>query len=387
MLTFPNLPALKRQLVTDHRMRVTVRIADLDGRHGTDVSDRLIDGQVNLDATAETSRAATITLDDPNHQLALDGRSPLAGGVFVDRLLVCNYGVFIPELGAGGKWIDVPVFRGPITGLSRDGTTLNLACLGKEHLAKGAAWTSMTFGKGHDTVRAIKAILRERVGEDTFDFPDHGGRLADKLSLGRTTSCWETCLRLAGSIGMRLYYDGAGVCVLRDPPDDISWTFKDGDGGSLLSTPTVSYDVSTLANTVLVHGKKNKGKPRITARAIAPRNHPLSPWNIGYKGQPRYLVAEEENDHLRTTGAAQQVANRTLDTLLDEAVEVAFDALPIPHLDPGDLIRVNSTIGTFSIRLRQASIPLNHTGVMSVGVNRQVNVRFPKGHRRRKRRG
>lgn len=385
MLVLKNLPELKRQLVSDHRMRITVRLSDLDGKGPVvDVSDKLIDGQVNLDATAETSRAADLSLYDPGHGLGLDGRSPVAGGVFMDRLVACNYGVFVNELGTSGKWVEVPVFRGPITGLSRDGATLNLSCLGKEHLAKGAAWVSMGFGKGHDTVHAIKAILRERVGETSFDFPDHGGRLADKLSLGRTTSCWEVCLRLAASLGMRLYYDGRGTCVLRDPPNDRSWNFRDGDGGSLLSTPSVAYDISNVINAVWVRGKKSKGKPQITARSIAPRHHPLSPWSIGYNGQPRYLVAELDNDHLRTKKAAQDVADRMLNASLEEAVDVAFDALPVPHLDAGDLVRVESSIGAFNMRLRQASIPLNHTGTMSVGINKQVTMRNRhkrKGHR------
>lgn len=380
--------ALEAQLLRSHQMRVRVKLLDLDGDELADLTPRLLDGQVNIDADAETSRSAELTLDDPDHALHLDSDAPAEGGVYLDRMVSVRYGVLVEEL---GKWIDVPVFCGPVVGLQRDGDTIALSCLGKEHLAKGMAWQPLTLRKGMDTVAAIRAILRERAGEQDFSFPDKGGKLDDQLSLGRLTQPWAVAQQLARSIDRHLFYDGAGVCQLRRIPQDNVWTFADGDGGSVLSFPQVSYDLSSVSNLVWVKGKKPKGKPQVSATATPPRTSALSPYRLGRTitkdGEevtiPRYLVAVVENDRVRSRQDARQLAVRELDRLLRQGVDVSFDSLPIPHLDPLDPVRLATSEASVSFTLRKASIPLVHSGVMSVGTNKRVTPDLRKVRTRR----
>lgn len=370
--------AFSAQLLLPHRMRVRATLMDLDGDELADLSGRLIDGQVNIDATAETSRSASVTLDDPDHALHLDSDAPVEGGVFLDRMIGLDYGVYVDSL---GKWITVPVFRGPVTGMERDGDSLALSCLGKEHLAKGHAWRPMTLRRGMDTVEAIRTILRDRAGETDFAFPKKGGKLPDPVSLGRLTQPWALAQQLAASIDRQLYYDGAGVLRLRKAPSGQVWAFQDGNGGSVLTPPKITYDLSSVSNLVWVKGKKpSKDKPRVSYVAVAQRSHPLSPVKLGRTIRrdgknvviPRYFVTELDNDKIRSRKDARRRGEAELRKLLREGLDLDFDALPAPHLDPLDPVRLKTADADLSFDLLKASIPLTHAGVMAVGTNRRV---------------
>lgn len=362
--------AYEAQLGSTHRVQTDVRLLALsDGRELSNLTPRLLDGQVDIDATAETTRSAQLTINDPDHTLHLDSRGLGDGAIYLDRLIQITLSVFVGKL---NKWIEVPVFRGPVVGLARDGASIKLDALGMEHLSKGQAWLPMSFDTGDDVVATIKAILRDRGGERSFSFPSRGGRLPKPLALGRTSQPWATARTLAASIDRQLYYDGRGVCRLRAIPTAVAWTFKSGNGGTVLSAPDVTYDLSSASNLVWVRGPKIKGKTQVTATAVPPRSHPLSPAALGRNGVPRYLVTVVDNDKIRSKKDAQTIADKRLASVLREGVQVTFDALPVPHLDPLDPIRLTTPDASVTFLLGQLSIPLVHTGVMSVGRNRRV---------------
>lgn len=361
------LADLEAQMRGTARIRVRLTMLNLAGNEVSDLTDRLLDGQVNIDTTAETVRQLSCTLSDPDRSLALDSDSPDDGALYADRMLRATYGFYVDAL---GLWVDVPVFTGPLATFQRNGGSVQVSCLGKEHLAGGQAWRPMQFKQGHNVGDTIKSILRERAGESKFSFPNVKNRLPKGgYSLGRLTSPWVAAQQLAGGIGRQLYYDGAGVCRLRRPPGTTTFTFN---GEVLLSDPDVTYDLSTVRNAVWVRGHKPKKKPQITATATASRNHPLSPWALGRNGEPRYLVEVVERDNVRSRKDARQLASRTLQGLLLEGVSCTFDALPIPHLDPLDVVALKTDEASIRFPLRQASLPLVHGGVMSVGALKRV---------------
>jgi hypothetical protein len=369
--TYPEHQAFLRQLSVTHEMQVRVLLLTLSGTEVADLTSRLLDGQVDIDSTAETTRSLDLSLNDPDHVLHLDSRGLGDGALFLDRLISVIYGVFVPSL---NRWVEVPIFRGPIIALARDDTTLKVNCLGMEHLAKGNAWLPMTFGKGHDVVRTIKAILTERAGEKRFNFPPSGGRLPAPLSLGRMTQPWAASRKLAKSINRQLYYDGSGTCCLRPFPKAVAWTFKSGDGGTVLTLPDVTYDLSSVINTVWVRGKKGTTKkPQITATAYPARDHPLSPWALGRNDHPRYLVEAIDNDAIRSHAEAKEQADDRLGAVLREGVDVTFDAIPVPNLDPYDVLALSTPSASLTFKVGRISIPLSHSEAMSVGANRRVS--------------
>lgn len=85
-------------------------------------------------------------------------------------------------------------------------------------------------------------------------------------------------------------------------------------------------------------------------------------------------MSEVENGALKTLAQTRALALRTLNSALLEGVSVSFDALPVPHLDPQDEVSVSTEGASLTFPLRQASIPLAHGGVMSVGTVRRVSA-------------
>lgn len=372
-------------LLNPYKLHVRVRLQNLSGDDLSDVSERLMDGQVNIDTSQQTTRQASLTINDPNTALNLDSDQAEDGAFYVDRMIRIDYRVWTEAL---DRWVSVPVFTGPVTEMTRNGTDVELSCLGKEYLAQAQAWHPMSFKQGHDVLDAIRAILRERAGETRFDFPDLERRpkIPQKhgISIGRMQTPWSVATRLARSINMQLFYNGAGVCTMRREPSQVQYTFSDGSDGrtpSVVSDASVSFDLSDVKNTIWLVGGKGSGtaaaKHPVNVVVSAARSNALSPWRLGRDLRdgthvPRHLVEKVENAHVKTKKRARQVAKRRLARSIVEGVTVSFDALPIPHLEPLDMLQLTTELTSVQFTLRQASIPLTHDGAMSIGVTKRV---------------
>src|SRR5213592_3093059 len=95
--------------------RIKIRLDLLDLNHNVlrTISNRIVEGQVNMATDAEgPTRSMTVSLYDPEQELRLDSDSVGQGALFADRMLRAYYGVQVTPLGLG--WVMVPVFTGPI---------------------------------------------------------------------------------------------------------------------------------------------------------------------------------------------------------------------------------------------------------------------------------
>lgn len=374
-------------------IRVQLSILDMDGDHLSTIGERIVDGQVNVATDADgPSRSMTVTLYDPENRLRLDSDAPTAGSLFADRMLRARYGVKVPGVG----WVDVPVFTGPVMRVSRDGVHLTVECQGKEALALQPVWRAYTVEKGVEKVDAIRRILRERAGETHFDLPDLKVKLGAAATLTaqppqkkqagmNSNTPWVLARKIASSMSRQLFYDGSGRVRLRALPANPLFTF---DEALIQTPPQVAFDLTEMRNAVRVTGKKlHEGKekkgPQIPAHlvrgeAVAPRNHPLSPHRLGRTlGDGtvvgRYIPEFVTNDAIRSDREATRRAKQILADRLAQQVDISFDALPVPHLEEMDLIRVSYEDLRFNARLRRFSLPLTHAGVMSVGYVKRVD--------------
>src|SRR5690606_33134196 len=254
--------------------------------------------------------------------------------------------------------------------------TVTVEAQGKEKLAKGAIWTPINLRKGMDVTAAIRVLMSSRAGETRFSIPDfrnsNGKRptLPAARAFDRYADAWTTTVKLAKSISKQLFYNGDGVLVMRNLPDAVSWVFRPGDGGSIVGNLSVSYNLDDLVNTVAVKGQPPKGsKGVVSASVFAPADHPLSPKRLGRTGAPRHLVEYIEDQSIRSHKDAKALAEKTLANKLRETVDVSFDSLPIPHLDIGDMVRIETPDFALKFRMKKFTIPLAPNGdpVMSVG--------------------
>lgn len=384
--------AYTEQLKAPHGIRIRAQIRNLDGHVLDSLQGLALDGQVDVDMTTDARRSLSLSVVDPHHTLDIDEDL-----LYLNRMVHVTYGIYVQ---AGPGWVDVPVFFGPITKADRDGSTLSIEAQSKELLARSVAWKPRTFRKGQNIVEVIRVLMRDLAGESghAMDLPSLPYRLKHDVSLARNTHIWGLAWRLARDVDRDLFYDGRGHLVMRKRRSNVVFTFSDGDG-LVLSDPQVSTHVEDMRNAVEVsggtprtpRGNESGHKPQgpfISERApdvvvVAPRAHPLSPWNLGRHGSPRYLLEVVKNEHIRTKKTARRIAHNHLDRRLKEAIDVSLDCMPVPHLDPYDEIRVNTDSFSSRFVLRRWSLPLKAKSgqAMTIGYNRNVSVRLRRNHK------
>ena len=362
-----------------------------------ELSSFLLDGQLTVSAGADVStRTLASTFLDPNAVLGLDTGSPQDGVLYADRMIRATYQVYVPEWTRQDKWASIPIFTGPITKFDRSSGVLSLECSGKETLA-GLVWVTYTIPKGTNKIEAIKQILRKG-GENYFGnlgtttsvtSSDIVGIVTPTSSTTSTSSTaatpeatvmWSQAEDIAQGMGKFLFYDGEGYVQMRDFPETSTWTFRDGNGGSVLKEPQVTFDPTLLKNAIRVEGKAPTTGSAPKASAVAAASHPLSPWSLGRMVSPNGTIGNEvlvpqylpefiQSDSYTTTAACQTAANQALQERLDQSIELNFDSLVVPHVEMNGYYTLSTeqpSINT-SFRLRNYSIPLNASGVMTVG--------------------
>jgi hypothetical protein len=379
-LTRSRLTEYLHTLATGYELKVTVNVLTAEHEHVRTVSHVLMDGQI--DATApkynggdvEVSRTAQMSFLDPGSTLALDSGSPSEGAYYMDRMIRVIYSVR-----CSFGWVDVPVFTGPIVKVDRDGDMVNVECQGKEYYALKSAWTTGTVKGRKDDV--MVDLLR-RTGEISryTDFPNTSQRVDKSVSLGRDSKIWAHVWRVNASMNRVLFYDGRGVAVSRKKSSKVQATIKSGLGGMVAGEPQVSYSTDGLVNAVRVVGKKGtKHKPTPSSNALPPKSHPLSPFRLGRRGKGLYLGEFIENSDLKSTAACRRVAKDTLEDGLLQHVEASVETLPMPHLEPWDLLHLSLPNLSVRIRVTAFTLPLvqrDGDGTpMTIGAN--TNVRRP----------
>ena len=365
-------------LCATHERRITIDVLHLNGDHAGTLGLVAMDGQLVVTKPAADAVARTLTLNFVDTDRTLDF-SPTSPGenVFFDRMIRVHDNRYIPSLG----WVSTAIFTGPVQTFRRNGSEVELTAHGKERLAMQSQWSPTTLHKGMHKVAAIRKLLAD-TGETEFDFPnlpDRGNRLPEKKSLDRFGTPWAVAQKIARSMNRQLYYDGHGVCRLRKHPERTSFHFEGGDGGSVLSEPDVTRDLSDFHNVWLVLGKKPKGAKHRAHKVVRiPPSHPLSPESLGRSGSPRVLAEKIEDSSLRSQQECRRVGEQHMRDAIRGTVAASFEAVPIPHLTEGDLHVLSLSHSSVQFRLWEFTLPLAGAS-MSVGSVK----RTPRRHGRR----
>jgi hypothetical protein len=418
--------AYEAALTNTYRPRYVVRIHDHDEKVTSTVTNRILSGAVQFDMSSAPHRSLEMVLLEPRRSPQWLPEGPGDASVFADNFISVQWGIWVNDLSDGPGWVDVPVFWGPVTGMSQDGDQITITAAGKETLGLDPCllWDTMHVQKGQTRVKAIRAILAAQ-GEARFDLPDLPAKIGKKMSLNRHAQPWHVAKAIAGGADLQLFYDGRGRARVRRWPQNRVYTFHGDANGTVLSKPRISYDITSVRNLVEVLGPEPKGPPkRIRAVARAKSKHPMSEYRLRRNGQPRHLIhvvdsnlakpeMEWHKGHDSTPnkpgghvaghwGApsgikhphrwfewrhtvivhrkkhAQKIADRQLKNRLKATVEATFDTLPVPHLEEGDPCAVYTDGMHFEFVLKQFTLPLTADAPMSVGVNKRVSWRGKK---------
>jgi len=392
-LTAAEFRTYLRALQRPHERRITAEIQDLDGNLLRHLTLQVLDGQVDCDVTAETSRVLSLRFVDQSRALQFEPDSPSGAPLHRSRLIRIGYSIRVPAL---ARWVTCPVHHGPIWDFKRQGAEVSITAHGMEEQALGNAWQPRTFAKKSRKTTAIRALAQD-VGYTRMVIPDLPFTFPRRLTVtrlgqkppppdplrrvSRADQLWPKMQAIAKSMDRYLFFDGAGVLRLRAYSNRPAFTFDQ----ALLSNPTVLRDVEGLRNIFEVLGANPKGpKGRVRATAQLPPSHPLSPQSLAMNGKPLYLAEREENDHFKTIAACAKRAGRLRDDHARTITQVGFDSLPIPCMDEMDLVNVVDDDGTFQLRMQQWTIPLGGSDSggadgppMTVGSNRRA-MRAPR---------
>lgn len=353
-----------------HRMRRNVTICTLDHSVVADVTSAFVDGQVNIAASSEVSRSATVTLFDPTRSIGIDKANPAEGTVAPKYLLRLSRGLYVDAL---ARWVDFPLGMLAFTKPGRVGDLLSIEAQGKESLAQLPVWQTLVLKKGTNKASAIRTAMSQLLGEKFFRISSTTATLTKDISIGRDATTWAVVKEIADGMGWSLFYDAEGYLVARPPSTAPVFLFRSGPGGSLASDVTVGFG-SEVYNRVLATGATPKGKkaPR-EATAALPPIHPLSAASLargGVHGERRYDVSSDDAD---TAAKVQSLADRTLAQVALQSVEFSLESLPLLHIEEDEAIGFEADDGQIaSGSWSSASIPLS-AGLQSNGYNRRVS--------------
>jgi hypothetical protein len=366
---------LVKAFARTHRIRQTVQIRDLDHNLVRDVSDRLLDGQVDVDSSNTTAtRTASVTLFDPGNDIGFDQDNPARGIVSPKYLLRLKRGIYVDEW---ADWFDINVGTLVVTKPTRAGAVLTLEAQGKESLARKPATKQLLLPASMRKVDAITTVMHT-IGETRFRIEPSSAKLGKDFVLSTDSTPWDACKKIAKSMNRQLFYDATGFVVLRSKPTSPVFTFRYGNGGTILDDPQFSYDDGEFFNEVWATGGTPKGKNApLIKKARVDSSHPLYTKRDGIFVPSRFDVSD---DSLTTPDQVQQLADDTLARVVLDSQTATWDSLPVWHLEEGDPVRLTDALDdhgngdTFSetVTLRSMSIPLT-VGAQSNGYTRQVS--------------
>ena len=376
-LTAADMKLYVASLSTHHNVKVTVQVLNLAHNYVGDLTSYLIDGQVNIDASAEVTRSLTATFNDPDGRTHLDSTAPADGALFYDRMLRVIYSVKSTLL---PRWVDVPIFCGPITKMARTADQINVEAQGKESLVlpPAAAYYGHTYAKGYTRSSLVADIMKAYAGETKFSIPHFAGTTPGPVVLQPESNIWATVKSVNGRYGTRiLFYDGRGDLVMRNTPRTSTHVFRTGVGGNVTTIPTIDFDISEARNLSLVKGAIPKGKKTPVQAAVGlPRTHPLNAYAMGRGGKPRILLDSFSDENAKTAAQAKAIATARVNSLAQQAVDVQFDALVVPHLEPWDIYTLTTPDFSMTARYQKATIPLTSpVGTVGYLFKRQPNTK------------
>lgn len=351
-----------------HFMRVLVSVYDQNEALVGLLNGNVVGGQVDFDSTSDIDRTLSIKMVDPHQKFVFDSM----GDIYAKNFVGVVYGVFVPAI---QRWVDAPLFFGPVSHYVRNGHDVSIEAAGKESLlmdpVKQAPITDPADARVVSYIRSVAAAH----GETKFELGQGNGRTTPNsfnfdAARAREMGTWKFLRDLADSINHRLFYDGRGYLVMEpDSRNDPTYTFQDVDG-----TPSVGYDLTEVRNQVNVFGKDKSGNDTLKASVQLAASHPLSEVSLSRNGVPRTLLEIIKNDNDLTVEDATAKAKRFLEKHSRAVIDVSFDSLVVPHLELGTPAKLRTDAFDADFDLKTFTIPLTSSDLMSVGYNKQMKV-------------
>lgn len=375
-------------LYSSHRIKTRVKLYDADENFLGVLDHQLSSGQVDIDITSDKERSCSLTFADVPPKILFHNEQQRDVAIFSDNMISIEYVVVVESI---NKEVVVPIFFGPVTRFERDGTEVTVEAMSKDALLQDpVVWGRYLKNSGLTSITTDVKVAANMIRQVLADTGETASNMYfsnfDNIKLPKGTKLpthdgiWayiQGVVRAANAVHngdalFRAFYDGRGKLRVENR-NQGGYNFTDHDAtGTILNQPQISFDLSNFANTVVVNVNRQDGITRHVVSTL-PNTHPLSAKQMGRNGVPRYIVSQEDNGNFKKLGLAQNYADKLLDKLSTETVQVGFDSLPIPHLHPGSRCTVTTNdIPRQVFYADQFSIPLRAGDVMSIGYTKRM---------------
>lgn len=336
------------------------------GDNPTGTALRLIEGDIELDATADIRGAGTVTLAEPWPRVRNRSLAPFGAEVFIAR------GV---DLGASGTlWAPLGYYRiqdleqsdaarGPLQLSLED----RMATIIDSRFLQPRQWVQgVTVGE------IVDEIVREIYPAVEIVYDDD----SDQSQLGRSLiaeeSRYDMLLTLANGLGKIVYWDGEGRLRFESIPDEQTpiWRVNAGPDGVMVESKR-SLSREGVYNALVVLGE---GTDELNpVRAVAYDAQESSPTFFGgpFGQVPRFYASPFITTQLQAENAAVNMLRQSLGASYD----VGLSAVPNPALKPYDVLRVVYNDGTREMHIvEKVSIPLAAEATLAISTRQSTII-------------
>lgn len=327
---------------------------------------KLIDGEVELDATADIRGAGSVVLAEPwptGRNLTL---APYGSELFLAR------GVDLG--GAGVLWAPLGYFR--VSEIEQDDTAKGPVGLSLEDrmstIIDSRFMAPRQWLQGTPVGDIVEEVVREiyPLAEIMYDDDSYLSELGRALIAEE--SRYEVLLTLATGLGKVVYWDGQGRLIFETIPDESepTWYVNAGPNGVMVESKR-SLSREDVYNAVVVTGE---GADQITpVRAVAYDAQESSPTFFGgaFGRVPRFY----SSPFITTQPQAESAAVNLLRQSLGAPYDVGVSAVPNPALKPYDVIRVVYNDGTRELHIvEKVTIPLTVGAALDISTRQSTIV-------------
>jgi hypothetical protein len=342
-----------------HTTAIEAVVIDGDGNE-TPID--VVDGTVTLDQTAAVRGRCDITIvDDGTLDLVPDSASSLLAP-YGNEIRLAR-GVTYPD--GTTELVSLGVFRiqdAEITDAA-GGMEIRVAGLDRAQRVIDARFEEpYNVAAGTNYATAILDVIQAAYPDVEYDLTTTA-LTTPALIAEEGGDRWQFAQDMATAIAMRLYFDGDGV--LRLVPSVLSESVAEiveGEGGVLVEAGRRWTREGTFNRVIATGENTTETAP---ARGVATDDNPLSPtYYFGRFGKvPRFFPSP----FITTDAQAESAAQKILDDELGTSEQVSFGSLVLPHLEPGDTVRVTrARAGIDEEHIVDAiAVPLGPTGVLS----------------------
>lgn len=184
-------------------------------------------------------------------------------------------------------------------------------------------------------VRAIAA----NCGITKMRIPNVADKLESRLDIESGTERWRVMRDACEMMNYELFFDHTGVLIMRpylDPTTSpVSWTFKTGKQGNLVSHSRNTND-SRIFNHIIVKGGLANDKDVLPAFGQARNTEPSSPTRIARLGDRVKII---EAEWLKSDQKCRELAQRRLKINALESYEIDYSSYVYPWQEAGEIIR------------------------------------------------